>query len=88
MCCNRSNSSWNRCSCWNRSGCCGNRSSVWDLSQTGRSCYLSVPNFLCASGSGRSVSESALPRFTMSGTIDQFQIAVSGDDSDCDCSCG
>ncbi len=82
MCCNRSNQSWNRSARWNRSCCCGN-SDTWDLSQTGNSCYLSVPNFLCAS-SANSASERNAPRFTVSGTIDQFLI----ENSNSGCTCG
>lgn len=78
MCCNNQSRSCCGRSCW---GGCQNS---WNLAQTGTSCYVSVPSFLCAAAQAEENSSAqAGHRFVVTGTIDQFRLL-----SGCNCGCG
>lgn len=69
MCCNHQSHSCCCRSCW---GSCQN---TWNLKQTGSSCYVSVPSFLCAAAQAEEDSSAQTARrFVISGTIDQFRL--------------
>ncbi|OUN06508.1 hypothetical protein B5G43_08850 [Flavonifractor sp. An92] len=76
-CCNNQSRSRCGCSCW---GGCQN---TWNQARTGSSCYVSVPQFLCAAAQAEEESSAqASHRFVVTGTIDQFRLL-----SGCNCGC-